>query len=196
MNSKYLGDAKDFAKASVLGLWRPLTQGGGLKVVPLWTNTPTAGDLRTYARLIGRSIHDVVLGRKTFTNPNRTAYIRTALTRSGHAQTLFVDPDSGVRLNGTITQRHLTPSDLQVLLGTTPRVLIVYDESFSRTGVVLQQIRAKQRALRAMGIDCFYYDGMAVRLLVCANAGGNAHLLRMKAALVSHLRPAATHRVN
>lgn len=78
MNAKYVGDAKDFAKAFLFKLLRDKDRAHGLKVLPCFTSDEGGRDIRvacpTYAQLLGCAYPaGILLGDRLFSNDQTDA---------------------------------------------------------------------------------------------------------------------------
>lgn len=208
MNPKFLGDAKDFAKAAILDLLRRSNiLGGGFRVLPLWTGAPKPADVATYARILGVPTCTVLLGTAQLpTEPaERDQYIDKAIAAAGCAKVLFLDPDKGVRMPPSKKTPSKKPPSKDVVdiaelasLSSAPgRVLIVYDESFDRAKPLPSEMQGKLQALGHENRLGFYYDGGSVKLLFCgaSNRQAVSRLKAIRATLEHHLGPQAPRRI-
>jgi len=164
MNLKYLGDALDHWKGSIISRLRERNLLHQLKVDQMATDFPQWGEIdhSIYADLlrIDRSMlvrHLQDLGR------NRKAYFEEILS---HESDLFLDPDTGICTNSRPGVVHLKASELHATLDQTPtRIVMVY-----------QHVRAQKtrdRVLEVMdylqqkgpGFHAYSYESASVAML-------------------------------
>jgi hypothetical protein len=174
MNRIHIGDAKDFAKGQVFAILREANLVAGPAVVPLFTPPdPTPNEIQTYLAVMRLANQHLV---STALLPNgqasRAVYFQGVLNAATELQTLFVDPDKGIRTNNNPSQEHVLLSEILSLLAINKdRILIVYDEAFGRA---TQEVRRQDMAnrlgeFRQHGCVCFYYYGVTVNLLFVGN---------------------------
>jgi hypothetical protein len=206
MRAKYVGDAKDFAKAFLFKFLRDNDQVHHLKVLPFFTNDKRdSEDIRdawqTYASILGCDDADILLGDRPFCNDptQRDDYIADASRDAGNADTLFLDPDTGIRHELRAkksakyyvrNQEYVTYDELSRLLTVhVPRILIVYDEAYSRGPLeaVAKAMACKLESLRHHEGTAFGYYGNALNLAFLANHAGADRLANIQRILTDYL---------
>lgn len=205
MKAKFVGDAKDFAKAQLTSILRAEHEIGRLAVLPLFSDHSETAEfpavLAAYASVLGvNSPRDALLGERQFPDDpaGRTDFINAALSEADGVDTLFIDPDTGIRhrlrtLKSTKYVRnheYVTYGDLVKLLPKNlDRMLIVYDESYARGSlkVVAKAMRIKLQALSDCAVSGFGYYGNAVNLVFLGRAEAATRLLRAKQILIDRL---------
>jgi hypothetical protein len=189
MNHKYLGDALDHFKGSLI---RRLQSDGLLRdlaVDPMATDAEqwTDDDYRLYAQLLEVDISRV------HRSPNPPAR-KGCLSRSikDHDGDLFLDPDTGVYTgNDKKTCRHVEPEEIVHLLGTS-RIVAVYQHRLRKA--LTETEKATFGAVQNLGplVSATSYVGQQLSILffskdpnrIAALAGGLRAWLGTKAARV------------
>ena len=129
MNRKFLGDAFDYWKGSII---QRLSSEGLLKnlaVEPMITDKQPwiEKELSTYSRLLNLwDIHLILPSTQVFAG-DRMEYFKNI----EHRGDLFLDPDTGIT-TGKTTRKHITASELKNLLEsdtTRSRLLLVYQHA-------------------------------------------------------------------
>lgn len=206
MKARFVGDATDFAKAQLIGILRAEHEIGRLAVLPLFSDHHSeTGDcspvLAAYASVLGvKSPRDVLLGERQFPDDpaGRADFIYAALSEADGVDTLFIDPDTGIRhrlrtpksTKYVRNHEYVTYEDLVKLLPKDlDRMLIVYDESYARGSlkVVAKAMRIKLQALSDCAVSGFGYYGNAVNLVVLGMAAAATRLLRARQTLIERL---------
>ena len=159
MRLKYLGDSYDIVKQSLL---RWLGHFGEWAVHPMFTESVTDADVKSFEALLGaRIISKEVLSLES----KREDYFAPA----AFAGNIFMDPDTGLRLQDTRSVRapeFLFMSDL--LRGFEPRpnkLTLVFDQSVGR-GSEREHLERKIAALRQQDLFGTAYVSHACFLLV------------------------------
>jgi hypothetical protein len=187
MKPGYLGDAKDLAKGFLFSWLRQKELIRGPMVLPFFTcpDADLKGDtvIETYSAILGVELA-CVLSRQAWPCPAilRTDYLDTALKQSRDEDTVFLDPDTGVRptLYGkTRTSKNkyvVTFEDvLKVVECDRDRIAIAYDESYSHADrknlreAVLDKLKDLLAAGAQRKVCGFAYVGMALNLLFVGN---------------------------
>jgi len=159
----FLGDTYDVIKQSFL---RWLTDFGLWAVHPIFSENVSPEDAKKYSALLGaRLISTDILTAKT----NRSDYFRTAMTCTDH---LFLDPDTGIRMNannGVNKQSYIFIEELiNISRRSSDLLTIVYDQSFNR-GNELQELKDKMEVLKSSGIYCSAYVSHTKFILLSCN---------------------------
>jgi len=126
VNSKFLGDALDHWKGSLIQFLSSKELVKNMVVEPMitdkrpWSNE----DLETYGRLLRlESLSQVYHGKSTFSGKREKYFDRLP----GNVD-LFLDPDTGIA-TGNAGRKHVKASELRRLLTNSDRVLMVYQHS-------------------------------------------------------------------
>ena len=197
MKPSYLGDAKDLAKGFLFSWLRNRRLIRGPMVLPFFTcqeaDLKDNSVIETYATILGVEVASV-LSRQTWPCPGklRTSYLTAALQQGKGEDTVFLDPDTGVRpelYSKTRTSKNkyvVTFEDvLRVVECDQDRIAVVYDESYSHADRkhLDEAVRDKLRDLLAMGIEKkvsgLAYVGMALNLLLIGNQQANARITKI-----------------
>jgi hypothetical protein len=146
MNPKYLGDSYDIVKQSLLG-W--LSAVGPWATHPMFTEPVSREQAEVYSRLLGAPL----LSFETLTyDTNRDAYLEPARKYTDH---VFLDPDTGVRLNpirGAKAPRYLFSTELVAIVKARPeRLVLVFDQSIAR-GEERKELENKLNSFAEEGI--------------------------------------------
>ena len=129
MNSKYLGDALDHWKGSLISALSQKKLIRNIVVEPMITDATAwlREDLNTYKRLLNLdSTRSICHGNSTFLG-KRDKYF-TKLLKVGD---VFLDPDTGIA-TGDASKVHIKISELGKLIIDSDRVLMVYQHSAPR----------------------------------------------------------------
>ncbi len=155
MNPAWLGDSYDVVKRFLLGLAGQT--GYELYVDPMFTGDPSPAERDAFLSFVGAELAPQA-------NPPR----RSAL---------LIDPDTGISRK---SQRHVALDEIAARCHSY-ELLIVFDQSFSRSHHSITKMGEKLSALFALGVSGFYYDSHA-RFLLCSRSeealkAFHAHLL-------------------
>lgn len=147
MNSKWLGDSLDLTKRVLL----VAVAETGLNVFADPMQTDIDGSISNdYYKLIRA-------------NPN----MPTGRIPSGSC--LFLDPDTGI--SERKSKSHVTFSEIEGKCSLGYDLIIVFDQSFSRSKNKNELIINKLNKLKALGISGFYYDSHANFLFASSKPG-------------------------
>lgn len=163
MRLQYFGDSYDIVKKALIGWLREL---GDWAAHPMFTEPVSPEEAEMFSRLLGVPlISTEVLTPET----DRDAYL--SLCRS--TRNLFLDPDTGVRLqprSDAKSVNYIFGQELIALSLARPRALtLVFDQGYSR-GDQKSQIREKLSCLMSQGVYGFAYCSHAPFLLVGVDA--------------------------
>lgn len=131
MNVKYLGDALDHWKGSLLESLQKANVLNDLKVDPMVTDAPwTQDEMNLYARLLRVERHQFITPDVDLDNwRRREEYFKKAKEHGGD---LFVDPDTGVltgkKPSGS-RSKYIQASEIERLLARENRVMAVYQHA-------------------------------------------------------------------
>lgn len=217
MNCKHLGHSPDIVKQRLLQWLSPC---GKWSVHPMFTAPEPNGDpyqdgAQPCRRFAGRCAAQGVCADDTFrmsfcpligawpvtmatlaeAGGNRNDWLVVASRRC--KEHLFIDPDTGFRLQGDPPQhrnpeKFLLGNELVAIARARPsKLTLVYDQSINRDpgpgGDMIAQIRAKLRFLEQYGIYGLTYQSQLTFMLVSMNtniltdARGLLHLARLPA---------------
>jgi len=167
VNRKHLGDALDHWKGSVIASLDALLH--DVHVIPMFTDKdprtswPEA-HLRLYAKLL-RVPHDHILHSHTpFRASTRAEYIPAV--RLPADSDVFLDPDNGIAPEGGGDAKHVTPSELAILLpADSRRIVLVYQHSFRTNDYVEVSLRRVVDPLQLRGTSAFAYNAGTVAMI-------------------------------
>jgi hypothetical protein len=150
MQLRHFGDSYDIVKKSLLK-W--LEDFGPWAAHPMFTHRTTVSESNAFSRFLGVRL---VSTRVLHPSSDRTQYF--ASCKPYHS--LFLDPDTGIRLNcirGRRAPRFVFATELIELSHLRPDALILtFDQSLAR-GREPEQIRAKLKHFAAHGVFGFAY---------------------------------------
>jgi hypothetical protein len=163
MDLKHFGDAYDIVKRSLLQWLAPF---GPWVAHPMFTHAVTPEQMSALARLVGVPVaSSAVLAQET----NRAEYLRL----DAAARSVFLDPDTGVRLHRR--ERHRSTEfvfaeELVAIAKDRPSGLVlVFDQSVPR-GSERAQVEAKLQHLGRSGVSGFGYISQACFLALGASS--------------------------
>jgi hypothetical protein len=164
MKLKYFGDSYDIVKKSLLA-W--LSEFGPWVTHPMFTDSFGQEDAEAFSRMLKTPLLSVeVLTTKT----NREDYFSGCRA----ADNLFLDPDTGVRLepcHGKNSEKYVFGHELIDWCIRRPKALtLVFDQSYSRGLKKDILVQKKLRYFADEEIFGFVYDSHATFLLVSADA--------------------------
>jgi hypothetical protein len=227
MHKDYFGDAKDLAKRLIFDVLRGAnTQGsedlvGKLFVFPMLSTEESRDEafLASYGSLLGNDC-ELLVGTRLWggSHANRDASLSAVnqrLSNSDQRHTVFLDPDTGIMEDdgSEAGRKRMKKRDAVCLLsGDWDRVVVIYDESFSRQPVQrdddfellrLEALKASisrkvTEIIQMAGeqeIGGFAYVGMALNLVFCSTKRAKARLASIRSRLRSFLGTAATRRL-
>jgi hypothetical protein len=172
MNSRFLGDACDHWKGSILCI---LADNDVIRsdfgVVPMLTEawSDPVEDPRTYRRLLHLSeTNPMYPGPDLFVNRKRER--EQYFGRIPRGCDLFLDPDTGISLNQP-TPRHIIVPEIRQLLDGTDRILMIYQSSGRQhfAGRLCQIRTNLQEAVP--GVFCCAYECTQVAMLLISLDG-------------------------
>lgn len=158
MHMKYFGDSYDIVKMSLIGWLRHF---GEWSVHPMLTEKAEAKDIDAFERLLGaRVISTDVLTTTT----DRKSYFSCTT----NCDNLFLDPDTGLRMESTKGKRspeYLFSSELVSIISSRPEALtLVFDQSLAR-GNERKDLEKKLKDLLSHGVHGFAYVSHACFLV-------------------------------
>jgi len=159
MNLKHFGDSYDIVKKSLLE-W--LSVFGPWAAHPMFTHAVTDADAASFSRFLGVGLVSTeVLDRVC----DRRAY----LAACGDCRSIFLDPDTGVRLGsakGIRSTEFIFGDELVKIASARPQGLVLtFDQSLAR-GSEPKQVQAKLDYFLASGVDGFAYISHASFLVL------------------------------
>jgi hypothetical protein len=190
VNSKFLGDALDHWKGSLISILSSKGLIRNVAVEPMITDvTPWSKvDLKTYSRLLRlESTSQICHGQSTFSG-KRDEYFDEV---PEHAD-VFLDPDTGIATsNGG--REHVKLLELGKLLAKSDRVLMVYQHS-ARGSFHKRLLEIRDRLSREIpNIHCTIYEcGRVAVFFISLN---RARIHEIQDALKEYLRGTAENRV-
>jgi hypothetical protein len=150
MHLKHFGDSYDIVKRSLLQ-W--LAAFGPWAAHPMFTHAVSEVDAAAFSRFLGIPL---VSTDVLHTGTDRQSYLATF----GDFRSLFLDPNTGVRLrreNGWRSPDFLFGDELVTLASARPRgLLLTFDQSLAR-GSEAEQIRKKLSYFAGQGLHGFAY---------------------------------------
>jgi hypothetical protein len=159
MDLKHFGDSYDIVKQS---LFRWLAKFGPWAAHPMFTHPVNEGQAADFARFLGVPLTSTsVLSQDV----DRSTY----LAECGNCRSIFLDPDTGVRLHRRELNRStefVFSEELVTLAKAKPTGLIlVFDQSVPR-GSEREQVQAKLNHMAGHGVAGFAYVSQACFLLL------------------------------
>ncbi len=191
MNSKFLGDAFDHWKGSLISLL--LTKGLIRNVVaePMITDhvqSWTTEDIETYNRLLnlGRTCR-ISHGESTFSG-KRTDYFNE-VPQDGD---VFLDPDIGIATDKA-SRKHIKIAEIRKLLDQSNRIVMVYQHS--GRGVFHQRLLTIKSKITEgkSSVHCTVYQCGQVAMFFISLS--ESRIAEIKTALQEHLSGTAQRRV-
>jgi hypothetical protein len=150
MHLKHFGDSYDIVKKSLL-LW--LAGFGPWVAHPMFTHDVSQEDAAAFSRFLGIPLASTEV---LVTGTDRRSY----LAACGECRSVFLDPDTGVRLhqeNGSRSTQFLFADELVEIANRRPEGLILtFDQSLAR-GSEAAQIAAKLAHFNGQGVVGFAY---------------------------------------
>jgi hypothetical protein len=184
MNLKHFGDSYDIVKKSLLQ-W--LSVFGPWAAHPMFTHTVTDTDAAAFAHFLGVGLVSTEL---LAPNCNRRAY----LAPCANSRSIFLDPDTGVRLRSASDKRSaefIFGDELVALASTRAEGLVLtFDQSLAR-GSEGKQVQEKLAHFLARGIYGFAYISHA-SFLILGQSSALVHEARDQVLSASGL---PTHRI-
>ncbi|MGO9375814.1 MAG: hypothetical protein ACLQBD_27510 [Syntrophobacteraceae bacterium] len=191
MNSKFLGDALDHWKGSLISLL--LTKGLIRNVVaePMITDhfQPwSTEDIETYKRLLNLGLTCTIChGGSTFSG-KRADYFNE-VPQDGD---IFLDPDNGIATDKA-SRKHLRIAEIRKLLGQKNRVIMVYQHS-GRGDFHQRLLTIKNKITDGKSsIHCTVYQCGQVAMFFISLS--ESRVAQIKIALREHLKGTAQRRV-
>ncbi len=164
MRMQYFGDSYDVVKQSLLRWLRPFD---GWSVHPMFTEPVSSERTTAFANFLGT---EVVSTEVLTPATDRSSYFSCAQ----FCKNLFLDPDTGLRLQRTPLERssaYIFASELMELVEMRPDALtLVFDRSLRR-GFERPQAEEKLRYLRDHGVFAFAYVSHACFVVVGRDQG-------------------------
>jgi hypothetical protein len=154
MKLSYFGDSYDIVKRSLLQWLSPF---GPWQAHPMFTEPVDSLEAKALSRFLGVPfVSDKVLRAGC----DRPAYLQCCFG----CESLFLDPDTGIRLkptHGAKAIRYVFASELVDIVKARPGWLtLVFDQSLAR-GSEVKQIRDKLRHFSVRGVHGFSYTAQA-----------------------------------
>lgn len=163
MKFTYFGDSYDIVKKSLIA-W--LGEFGGWHAQPMFTELVTPDQAALFARFLGAGL---VSAEELTTKTDRAAYF-SACRNAGN---LFIDPDTGIRLEPRRDSKSINYVFGQELVelshARAERLMLVFDQSYSR-GNQKPQIREKLAFFASQDVSGFTYCSHAPFLVLSAKA--------------------------
>lgn len=190
MNSKFLGDALDHWKGSLISFLSAKRLVENIVVEPMitddrpWPNE----DLETYGRLLKiDSSSQICHGQSTFSG-KREEYFDSLPQDTD----IFLDPDTGIA-TGSAGREHVKVTELGKLLANSDRVLIVYQHS-ARGSFHERLLEIRDRVSRDIpNVHCTVYE--CGRVAIFFISLDRARIQEIHNALREYLRGTAENRV-
>jgi hypothetical protein len=193
LNIKFLGDAFDHWKGSVLGELATKGLLVDLVVEPMITDMDSWSekDLLTYARLLKLPSQDSIIRHdSSFIRPSETYFDKIP----SHCDTFF-DPDTGVKDHGG-KPKHIKTTEIQKVLdkdANKKRVLIVYQHSSrkkfaERLDEVTSLLRGRIPKVHTLVYEC----GQVAMIFISYNA---TRITSIKKDLLNMLEGVASERI-
>ena len=159
MKLQFFGDSYDIVKKSLIS-W--LGEFGSWSAHPMFTEPTTPAQAALFARFLGTRL----ISTETLTqNTDRATYFMSCRG----AGNLFLDPDTGVRLEprrGLKSINYVFGPELVALSQARPTALtLVFDQSFSR-GSQTPRIQEKLAFFASHGVHGFAYSSHAPFLIL------------------------------
>lgn len=164
MNLRFLGDAMDHWKGSIIGRLSKMNMLDSLRADQIASDFSQWGEVdhALYANLLGISKSMLIQHEQPLWE-NRRKYLEEILTIDGD---LFLDPDIGISTNSQTGAKHLKASEVHAIL----------DESPTRIVMVYQHIRAQNTRERVIEVldwvqekgpdfSCYSYESGTVAML-------------------------------
>ncbi len=160
MNPQFFGDSYDLVKKALISWLMPF---GGWAVHPMFTEDVPPADAREFARFLNADL----LSPKVLTaQTDREEYFK----RCRDVGNLFLDPDTGVRLEGKPSPRHILAENLVEIVRVRPKALtLVFDQSYTRAAESARsnEIKRKLTFFAKYKVHGFAYNSHATFLLLC-----------------------------
>ena len=161
MNSKFLGDALDHWKGSLISILSSKRLIRNVVVEPMITDVRpwSKEDIETYRRLLRlESTSPICHGESTFSG-KRDEYF-DGVPEDGD---VFLDPDTGIA-TGNGGREHIKVFELGKLLAKSDRILMVYQHS-ARGSFHERLLKIKDRVSRDIcGVHCTTYESGRVAM--------------------------------
>ena len=191
VNSKFLGDALDHWKGSLIQLLSAKELLKNLVVEPMITDERPwlHDDIETYGRLLGlESSNQIHHAQSTFSG-KREEYFNLLPNDTD----LFLDPDTGIA-TGSAGREHVKANELRRLLTNSDRVVMVYQHSargsFHQRLDEIRDIVSRQ----IPNVHCSVYE--CGRVAVFFMSRNRARIQEICNALKEHLRGTAENRIS
>jgi hypothetical protein len=162
MNPKFFGDSYDIVKKSLISWLKP---GSEWAVHPMFTEEVPSADACDFARflnaeLLSSKVLKAGIDLKEYFEPCRGVH------------NLFLDPDTGVRVEGRQSVRHILGETLVEIVCDRPQALtLVFDQSYTRAAETerTEEIRQKLAFFAGHNVYGLAYNSHATFLLLCKN---------------------------
>ena len=164
MNPKFFGDSYDIVKQSFISWLKPF---GPWTVHPMFTEDPGTDQARKFADFLQAEL----LPTKVM---KARADLATCFAPCRDVDNLFIDPDTGVRIKGRQSVRHILGETLVEIVCDRPQALtLVFDQSYTRAAEVerTKEIRRKLAFFAGHNVYGLAYNSHATFLLLCKNLG-------------------------
>lgn len=190
MNSKYLGDALDHWKGSLIEYLSDEALVNNLVVEPMITDLMpwSTNDIETYRRLLRLKPSDQIYHDRSTFSGNRKEYFDELPDNTD----LFIDPDTGIA-TGRALRKHIKVSELNSLLGNLNRVVMVYQHSAK--SFFLERICeiSEILSLNIRSVHCTVYESGQVAMFFMSRNKGRIQKIRDN--LRVHLQGTAENRI-
>lgn len=179
MNLKHFGDSYDVVKKSLIQLLSPF---GPWAAHPMFTHTATPSDAAAFSDFLGVKL---VSTKVLLQTSDRRAYFAPCKDY----QSIFLDPDTGIRLRSGRDKRSadfIFGDELIELAAAHPKGLVlVFDQSLAR-GREREQVHTKLEHFHSCGVQGFAYVSHA-SFLVLGHSSDLVHDAREKLLAASRL---------
>jgi len=156
MKWEFFGDSYDVVKRFMLRSVAPLPTEWA--AFPMFSDEASSEQIEAYQSFLGVR---VVSSERLTAVTNRMHH----LTAMEHHRHIFIDPDKGIRLgplNGIRRVQYVFASELVALChADTQRLLVIFDQSYSRCSDQKPHIETKLAAFHETGIFGFAYNSHA-----------------------------------
>jgi len=163
MRMDFFGDSYDIVKKFLI---QSIAPNADWVAFPMFSHEVDDKKIKAFEQFLGvRVVSKTIISTTT----NRVEH----LAASAHHRHIFIDPDTGIKLeptHGANSVKYIFGTELVTLCkGSPERLLLVYDQSVPR-GSELKSIREKLAYFRAQNICGFAYVSHACFLILSASS--------------------------
>jgi hypothetical protein len=144
LNPKWFGDSYDIVKKFFVNVLKDI--GYEVYIEPMFTGDWNGGEQKFINFIVAEPVEDIIL--------------------PAQKSALFIDPDTGIGKKAT--SKHVTIDSLIRKLEKY-EILLVFDQSFSRSKSSEEQMKKKLSTLNKLGGNGFYYDSHTKFLFASKN---------------------------